>query len=142
SIMKSDGPTAFTLDQFAVFVAVVEHNGFAAAARHMNRAQSAITYAIKGLEDESDVLLFDRSTYRPTLTEAGRSLLPRARRLLMDLQDFNRQAKSFNAGVEAALTVVSDVFAPTGVLAYALARLHTQFPTISVKLIVETPLAA
>ena len=69
---------SLTLDQFAVFAAVVDAGSFAAAARRMNRAQSAITYAIQKLEEQSGVVLFDRAAYRAELTEAGRALLPAA----------------------------------------------------------------
>ena len=141
-IMNSDRPSAFTLDQFVVFVTVVDQSGFAAAARHLGRAQSAITYAIKGLEEETGIPLFDRSAYRPALTEAGQTLLPRARRLVADLADYSRQARSITAGVEARLSVVSDVFAPVPVVAKALAEVHREYPSVNVKFVVDTPPAA
>ncbi len=139
SIMKSDMEASFSLDQFAVFVAVVDQKGFASASRHLGRAQSAITYAIKGLEEATGVQLFDRSGYRPVLTDAGRALLPRARRLLADLAEYSQQAESFSAGVEAALTVVADMFVPVPLLATALAQVNFRYPSVSVKLVVEAP---
>lgn len=75
---------AITLDQFMVFLTIVDEKSFAGAARKLSRTQSAITYAIQKLEEQSDLLLFDRSTYRPTLTDAGRSVLPRIRRVMDD----------------------------------------------------------
>ncbi|MBM3506652.1 MAG: LysR family transcriptional regulator [Alphaproteobacteria bacterium] len=39
-----------TLDQLAVFAAVVDHGSFSGAARALRRAQSAITYAVQHLE--------------------------------------------------------------------------------------------
>lgn len=140
--MKIDKETNFTLDQFEVFVAVVDCKGFAAASRKLNRAQSAITYAIKGLEEHTGIQLFDRSTYRPTLTDAGRTLLPRARRLLADLDDYSRQASSISAGVEAQVTVATDVFAPLPLIAKALAEVHRQFASVSIKLVLESPAQA
>ena len=140
--MISDSVSTFTLDQFVVFVTVVDRNGFAAAARHLGRAQSAITYAIKGLEKETGTPLFDRSAYRPVLTEAGQTLLPRARRLVADLADYCRQAQSFTAGVEARLSVVSDIFAPVPLVAKALAEVHHEFPSVNVRFVVGAPPAA
>ncbi len=49
---------------------------FSAAARKLNRAQSAITYTVQALEAQTGTDLFDRSAYRPTLTPAGRALVP------------------------------------------------------------------
>jgi DNA-binding transcriptional LysR family regulator len=67
-----------TLDQCLVFTTVAAEGSFSATARRMNRAQSAVTYASQKLEAQLGLLLFDRSGYRPVLTEAGAALLPRA----------------------------------------------------------------
>src|SRR5579863_2120874 len=91
---------ALSLDQFAVFAAVVEEGSFAAAARRMNRAQSAITYAIQKLEEQSGLPLFDRSSYRPALTKAGEALLPRAQRILSDLDEYRLHARQMTKGLE------------------------------------------
>ena len=48
---------AITLDQIRVFEAVVETGSFSAAARRLNRAQSAVSYAIANLEAQLDALL-------------------------------------------------------------------------------------
>jgi len=132
----------FTLDQFTVFVTIVEQGGFAAAARKLNRAQSAITYAIKALESQSGLQLFDRSAYRAQLTDAGRALLPRARRLLDSLDDYRRQAQSFAAGLEANISMVMDEFVATSHVKGALAALHLAHPSVRVRLILEAPLTA
>ncbi len=129
---------AFTLDQFAVFVAVIEQGGFAAAARKLNRAQSAITYAIQRLEEQSGVELFDRSGYRPVLTDAGAALLPRARRVLEALVDFQQQAHGIAGGLEAELSLVVDMLAPMAPLAAALREMQTVFPTVQVRIDVES----
>jgi len=129
---------AFTLDQFSVFVAVIEQGGFAAAARKLNRAQSAITYAIQRLEEQSGVELFDRSGYRPVLTEAGAALLPRARRVLEALVDYQQQAHGIAGGLEAELSLVVDMLAPMAPLAGALREMQTAFPTVQVRMAVES----
>jgi DNA-binding transcriptional LysR family regulator len=128
---------AYTLDQLLVFVTVADSGGFSAAARQLNRAQSAVTYAIRALEEESGLLLFDRSGYRATLTDAGRALLPRARRLIADAEDFQRQAHGFAKGLEAGLTIAVEQFAPIGLLGQALTRLHAAHAFVRVRVLVE-----
>jgi DNA-binding transcriptional LysR family regulator len=128
---------AITLDQFAVFLAIVDEGSFAAAARRMNRAQSAITYAIQKLEEQSDLVLFDRAAYRPALTEAGRALLPRARRIAEDVADFKLQARSIAHGLEAELHIVTDIMAPMPRLVSALAELRVAFPLLRIRIAVE-----
>jgi DNA-binding transcriptional LysR family regulator len=115
---------------------VVAEGSFAAAARRMNRAQSAITYAIQKLEEQSGVQLFDRSAYRAELTDAGRALLPRARRILDDVDDFRLQAAGVTQGVEAELSLVVDAFAPD-FLAPALKEFQDAFPMVQLRLSVE-----
>ncbi len=126
-----------TLDQLAVFAAVVDAGSFSGAARRLNRAQSAITYAVQNLEAQTGAPLFDRSAYRPSLTPAGRALLPRARRVLEGVADYRRQARSLLAGAEPRLTLAVDVVAPTGLLTSALKAFKTAFPTVEVAILVQ-----
>src|ERR1700681_4325601 len=58
---------ALTLDQIRVFLSVVDEGSFPKAAKSLQRAQSAVTYAIRKLEAEIGVPLFDRSAYRSVL---------------------------------------------------------------------------
>src|SRR3712207_2284264 len=103
---------ALSLDQFQVFAAVVDEGSFSAAARRLNRAQSAVTYAIQKLEEQSGAELFDRSAYRPALTEAGRALLPRVRRILEEVDAFRTQARGISGGLEPELSMVVDAMFP------------------------------
>lgn len=125
---------AITLDQFTVFLTIVEEGSFAAAARRLGRAQSAITYAVQKLEDQSGVLLFDRTAYRPTLTEQGRALLPRIRRILDDVGDFRVQAQSMSKGVEAELILVVETFLPLSMFMPALKRFHRNYPMVQLRI--------
>lgn len=125
---------AYTLDQFHVFVAVVDCGGFAAAARKLGRAQSAVTYAIRGLEEQTGLVLFDRSHYRPQLTDAGRALLPRARRLIDELEEFQQQADGFAHGVEAALSLVVNNFTDPMPVIRALDAMRRVYPSVRVRI--------
>ncbi|MGV6887829.1 LysR family transcriptional regulator [Rhodophyticola sp. SM2404] len=133
---------AITLDQFTVFLTIVEEGSFAAAARKLGRAQSAITYAIQKLEDQSGVLLFDRAAYRPTLTEQGHALLPRVRRILEDVGEFRVQAQSMAQGVEAELVLVIETFLPLSMIAPALRRFHDEYPMVHLRINAVPPLDA
>lgn len=123
---------AFTLDQFLVFAAVAEEGSFSAAARKLGRAQSAVTYAIQKLEDQADTLLFDRATYRPVLTEAGRALLPQAGRVLSSLADFRRTANSFTDGLEAEVHLAVHALMPMDPVYDVLCSFSERFPDTSV----------
>lgn len=64
------------------FVAVVEEGGFSAAARRINRSQSAISLQIAKLEERLDAKLLERSSRSVSLTTAGESFLSYARRII------------------------------------------------------------
>lgn len=70
------------LSQLRSLVAVAELNGFSAAAQSLNLTQSAVSAQIRRLEKGLGVRLFDRTSRSVTLTDAGGSLMPYARRIL------------------------------------------------------------
>ena len=121
---------SLTLDQFAVFAAIVDEGGFAAAARRLNRAQSAITYAIQKLEDQSGTELFDRTAYRPTLTDAGKELLPGIRRILADVDDYRLHARQMVMGLEEELRLAVHPYTPAHLLSSVLRDFHGAFPSV------------
>lgn len=70
-----------TLKQLAVLSAVVEHDGFGAAAEHLGVDQSSVSHSVAALERTAGAPLVHRtSPLRPT--ELGRALLPHARTAL------------------------------------------------------------
>lgn len=125
-------------DQVAVFLAVVEHGTFAGAAKALRRAQSAVTYAIKRLEEAVGEPLFDRTEYRPALTPAGRALLPNARRIADAVAAFQARAASLSQGLEAEVSIVVDAVFPMQRVSDALRAFSEAFPTVTTQLHVES----
>jgi DNA-binding transcriptional LysR family regulator len=74
------------LRQVEHFRAVVEHGSFTAAARSARIVQSALSTSIRKLERELGAPLFERTTRRVALSEAGRAFLPHARRVLAEAE--------------------------------------------------------
>jgi DNA-binding transcriptional LysR family regulator len=129
---------ALTLDQIRTFLAVADAGSFSKAAKQLNRAQSAVTYAIQKLETQLGILLFDRAAYRPALTEAGRVLLPRARRIAEETNDLRDAARSLASGLEAELTIVLDSMFPMPAVVEALRAFTAKFPTVPPRIHVQS----
>jgi len=129
---------SMTLDQFRIFLAVADAGSFSKAARQLNRAQSAVTYGIQKLEAQAGISLFDRTAYRPALTEAGRALLPRARRIAEETNAFRDIARSLASGLEAELTIVVDSMFPMRAVVEALRAFTAKFPTVTPRIYVQS----
>lgn len=132
---------ALTLDQIQIFLAIVDEGSFSKAAKKLKRAQSAVTYGIQKLEAQIDTTLFDRAAYRPTLTEAGRTLLLRARRIAEETNAFRDSARSLASGLEAELTIMLDSMFPMRAVVDALKAFTERFPTVPPRVYVQ-PLGA
>ncbi|MFZ5842365.1 MAG: LysR family transcriptional regulator [Pseudomonadota bacterium] len=73
--------------QLKAFVAVADSQSFSRAADQLHLTQPAVSKRIANLETELGQRLFDRVGHTVHLTPAGQTLLPRARRLLQDMDD-------------------------------------------------------
>src|SRR5437764_77619 len=69
------------------FCRAVETESFTAAARALDVPQSVLSKTILALETELEFTLFNRSTRRISLTEAGASYYDRCRQILFDIDE-------------------------------------------------------
>jgi DNA-binding transcriptional LysR family regulator len=131
-------PRSPTLDQIAVFLAIVETGSFAAAARKLGRATSAVSYAIANLESQLGLSLFVRAgAAKPRLTDAGRAILSDGRGLAIALDGLIAKARGLTQGLEAEVRLVVDVMLPAKLLVRAMDDFRRKFPTVGVRLQVE-----
>lgn len=80
------------------FAAVAETCHFGQAAEQLHVAQPALSYAIRQLESELDVTLFNRTTRQVALTAAGEFLRGEAARILARVDDAERGVRRIAAG--------------------------------------------
>jgi len=92
-------------DALRSFIVIAEISSFSLAAEHLHITQPAISKRIAGLEEALGARLFDRIGRRITLTEAGRHLLPRARRILQELSDCRRAIRDLSGQVSGNLSI-------------------------------------
>ena len=131
-------PGTPTLDQLKVFLTVVDVGSFAGAARKLSRATSVISYTIANLENQLGVALFDRkTTKKPQLTEAGRTVLAEARTVYLGIDGLRAKVKGLLQGLEAELHLVVDVMLPAARVVDALKAFRDAFPTVALHLHME-----
>lgn len=103
---------ALTLESLRVMDAIDRRGSFAAAAEELGRVPSALSYTMQKLEEELDVILFDRSGHRTKFTNVGRMLLERGRVLLEAADKLTSDAEALAKGWETHLTIVCEALVP------------------------------
>jgi DNA-binding transcriptional LysR family regulator len=122
-----------TMDQLRIFVTICNTGSFSAAGRSLGRVQSAISQAVRALEDTQGVELFDRTRHKPILTPVGQVLVEQARMVLESADRFEAIAKGTRIGLEPELTLAIDPLVPTGSLIDSLRALRDTFPNLPVR---------
>jgi len=108
------------LEALRVLDVIVREGSFAKAAESLHKAQSAISYQIKKLEEQLNIQVFDRSGYRAQLTPAGKALWQEGQRMLMYANRIESLGERFAEGWEPRLEVVIDGALPTEPIMQAL----------------------
>jgi DNA-binding transcriptional LysR family regulator len=126
---------AFTLRQLQFFVAAAEAGSVSGAARALSISQSSVTEAIRGLEDDLGVVLFDRQARGLLITHKGSAFLRHARKILADVATarsaFQDEAEAATGRLSLGVTSLVAGY----VLSDILARYRRAFPQIELNVI-------
>lgn len=128
-----------TLRQFRYFIAVADGGAVSAAARELNISQSAVTTAVRGLEDELGVRLFDRSSRGVTLTPDGHRLLASARRVIAAIADATHALRAEPAELSGQLSIGVTPLVAGYYLSELLSRFTRACPGVEVSVIEDEP---
>jgi DNA-binding transcriptional LysR family regulator len=126
-----------TLDSIETLDAIVRHGSFASAAKAMRKAQSAVSYGVKQLEDALGVALFDRRGHRAVLTEAGQRVLDEGRMLLARARRMETLATRFHEDWEPRVEAVIDGILPMEPIKRALRRMADEGVPTQIQIKVE-----
>lgn len=123
------------LDQIKLFAEVARQGSFAAAARTHGLDPSSVSRAIASLEDGLGVRLFQRSTRKVSLTEAGSTFLRLAEPALDELDRARDAARSLTSGPCGVVRLTTSLAFGTAILTPALKDLKRQHPHLAVDLV-------
>ena len=93
------------IQNLLAFIQVSETGSFSKAADRLFITQPAVSKRITALEQALKVALFDRIGKKVQLTEAGRALLPSARRILAELEESRRIISNLNGKIAGSLRI-------------------------------------
>ncbi|VAW74559.1 Transcriptional regulator, LysR family [hydrothermal vent metagenome] len=112
------------------FLAVADTGSFSLAAEHLFLTQPAISKRIATLENELEERLFDRIGRTVSLTEAGRALQPRARNILVEVDDSVRAISNLSGEVHGTLRFATSHHIGLHRLPPALKAFTQQYPDV------------
>lgn len=101
-----------TLEALHILDAIDRRGSFAAAANELDRAPSSLSYQIQKLEQDLDIIIFDRSGHKAHFTEAGKLILERGRAILQASEKLVNDATLLANGWELDITVAFDGIIP------------------------------
>ncbi|MCU1489497.1 MAG: LysR family transcriptional regulator, partial [Acidimicrobiaceae bacterium] len=121
------------LRQLEHFLAVAEEQSFTRAARRIHAGQSTLSVSVRSLERELGTALFERTTHRVALTDAGEALLPEARRTLEAAERAREVVAEVNGVVRGTLRVGIMRSLKVVDVASMLARFHRKYPGVEIQ---------
>ncbi|MFM2586827.1 LysR family transcriptional regulator [Vibrio sp. TBV020] len=101
-----------TLEALHILDAIERRGSFAAAANELDRAPSSLSYQIQKLEQDLDIMIFDRSGHKANFTEAGKLILERGRDILAATEKLVNDASVLANGWELDISLAFDGIIP------------------------------
>src|SRR6266566_1724267 len=128
------------LYDLAAFAVVAEQGSFTRAAAELGMSQSALSHAMKALEERLGVRLLSRTTRAVSTTEAGETLLRFLRPALEDIASGVDAASALRGKPSGTLRITATKHAVSSVVMPVLPRFLASHPEIRVEMLVDDSL--
>lgn len=125
------------LGDLAVFVAVSEERSFTRAAARLSTSQSAVSNAMRRLEDHLGLRLLSRTTRSVSPTEAGEALLATLRPALGDIRASLDALAHFRGTAAGLVRITTSRHAAETLLWPAVDAVLARYPEIEVELCID-----
>lgn len=120
--------------QLHIFHTVAERGSFSAAAQTLYMTQPAVTMQVQSLEEYFGTKLFMRSTKKIELTEAGKVLLPYAKKSIDLIRDTDMVMTSFTKELKGRLMLGASLTIGESILPRWLGPFGKEFPNIGISM--------
>lgn len=125
----------FSSDSIALFLAVIDHGSFSAAARALRRVPSAVSMGIGHLEAELGYALFERRARQVFPTAAAQALLPQARLIAEQLKQIDAHAAGLSEGLETRLSIGVGAEIDSARLMQAISAVARHYPLLAIEVV-------
>lgn len=125
------------MNRAVIFVRVVDHGGFTAAARVLGLPKSSVSRSVSLLEDELGVRLLTRTTRAVRVTEAGSAFYERASRGIAGVEEAAAAVADMQGAIRGLIRITAPVDLGISLLGPALARFATLYPEVRVEVMLS-----
>ncbi|MFN4272576.1 MAG: LysR family transcriptional regulator [Aliihoeflea sp.] len=120
-----------TLTRMRAFIAVVEAEGFSAAARKIGRSKALLSKYVRELEDELGALLLNRTTRQFSLTEAGHTYYKRASEIVREVDSLADTVRESSGDVKGRIKLTAPRTLADAEIGQSLIDFAVEYPDIS-----------
>ena len=129
--------TSASLTELRIFTLVAAHRSFRRAADELSTSRTALSHAVRSLEQELGTRLLHRTTRSVAPTEAGEQLLQRLLPALRELDDMLGEAKAASGEVVGTLRINAGEAAARWLLAKVVPMFQTRHSRVSLDLVTD-----
>ncbi len=122
------------LDAIRIFLAITETGNLSQVARQEDTAVSSISRKLDSLEADLGFKLFNRSSRRMMLTDAGEQFLPRAKNILLELDEAKHDMSALSSDPKGLLSITAPSSFGRLYVAPAVTRFMQRYPQIEIDL--------
>ena len=117
------------IKQLRYFVAIAEEKQITKAAKRLHMAQPPLSQQLKKMEEELDVLLFNRKGNTLELTQAGVALYQKATDIIRVFEEMIKETKEMVGGLSGNLRIGVNTFSDFQLAGY-LNEFHKRYPNV------------
>ncbi len=121
------------LAHFPVVLAVARRGGFAAAAAELRMSPSAVSHAVKTVEDRLGLPLFARTTRSVALTEAGRGFIGAVGPALGEVEEAVERVRAAKGEVTGLLRINAPRLAQPTILTPVIVEMSRRHPDLTLE---------
>ena len=134
SILVIDNINDMNLQQFEYIVALDAHKSFSKAAESCFITQATLSTMVKKLEQELNLVIFDRKTTPIITTDSGQKIVDEAKRILLHTQQLKTIASEVKGTIEGELKIGIIPTVASSLLHRILPTLIYKYPTLKLNI--------
>ncbi|MHA0856914.1 cidABC operon transcriptional activator CidR [Paenibacillus sp. CMAA1364] len=120
--------------QLQYFMEVAHHKSFTKAAEVLYITQPTISKTIKNMEEEFDIVLFDRSNKKIALTDAGKIMYEQGRQIVKSFQNLSSELQDLQNLKKGHIRIGLPPMVGSSFFPEVIGQFHEQYPDVTIQI--------